>query len=326
MAYFKSPRLYIAAPHDEVWLGEQAQAHVAALAGQLPDAAALREFSQRHGVELATMMLYQAILAAQPHAGFWRRLQALPATAQQPAGQPTLAVVPAMLHAEHPEVGGDGALPISIARRCGWQALVVPNQSRGSASTNARLLADWLRDEAPDNTWLLTMSQGGVALRWALERHGADWSPHKVRGWLNVCSTVNGTSLARQMLGSARQRTITRLLLALTGMDADAIRELHPDHFSQAVQTPPHWQVINVVGLTLPAHLQKTSLISRYQLLTAYGPNDGMVCFHESLAPGLIVPVWATDHFFRNPAVAALLYRLLALLGRTGLEGASWKP
>jgi hypothetical protein len=58
--------------------------------------------------------------------------------------------------------------------------------------------------------------------------------------------------------------------------------------------------------------------------MSRLGPNDGLTLLRDAiLEPGTIYPVWGADHYFRLPAIATLLRRLVGHLCSHGFLNAS---
>jgi hypothetical protein len=219
--------------------------------------------------------------------------------------------VPAMFYQEHPEVGGDGSLTSQIARACGLDAAVVPIESRGSVSANARIIRDVVYAEKAKEIWLVSSSKGSAEVRLALQTYGNDMLDGRIHLWISVSGLSNGSSLIDHMLRSPGHRLKTHLLCGVTGVDYQGLRELTTGHefWQTRFEPPAGMRVLNIVGVPLLCHVQK-ALLARYTRLKHLGPNDGMTVLNDSLLPGDIYPVWGADHFLRSSQCSPLLYRV----------------
>ena len=311
------------APVDEVELASRAEPHVVLLRGAVPDSGALARLTTERGLDVATMVFYRAVLASAVHGEFVRTVDGQHAKPSGRTQGPTLLVVPAMFHRERPDLGGDGHLVAAIAAACGWNARVVPTLSRGSISENARIVREAIDRAGGSPLWLFSLSKGGGEVRRALQESGGNGNLAHVRGWINVSGIVRGSHFIDHMLGSPARRLRARAFCLALGTSYAGAKELQTTHpyWSGAFQVPPQMSVINLVGVPLGCHVQK-GLVGRYRRLGTLGPNDGFVLLPETLIlPGLIYPIWGSDHLFRSPQVSPLLYRLFNLI-----QEGTWLP
>lgn len=313
-------RLYLSAPQDEVQLARQARPWVEALNGALPDATYLGALNAEHGTDLATMVFYHATRAANTNKAFVDALdvQAINTGAQSGV---KLLVLPAMFHQEHPEVGGDGAHILEVARACGINAQRVPTLSKGGIVENTPIILNALQNERAERIWIMTLSKGAAELRAVLHNHREQIPLERIQVWFNVGGLPHGADMVDLMLSSALRRIKTRALCTLTGVDFDSFAAFGTDNpqWQYPLNLPNDLRVINIVGAPLASHLQR-ALHARYLRLKHLGPNDGMVVLPRALwLPGQVYPVLGADHFFRGTQISALLYRLFAyMLEQTG--------
>jgi hypothetical protein len=311
------PRLftYGDAPVDEVELSSRSQPVVERLQGSVPTTDDLAQIAREQGLDLATMVFYQAVLASPTHAAFTRLVDGQ-SVAPRPRTGPTLLIVPAMFYKERPDLGGDGSLVASIARTCGFRVAVVGTNSRGWISENAAIVWNAIQAQGNGPVWLMSLSKGGGEVRLALQQHSGADAWRSVRGWINVCGIVRGSHFVDDILATAPRRLRARAFCLALGTSFGGAHELRTTH--------PYWQVpfdpcrrmtvINLVGVPLGCHVQK-GLVGRYRRLGALGPNDGFMLLPNTLIrPGPIYPLWGVDHLFRSPQVSPLLYRLFNLL------------
>jgi hypothetical protein len=299
------------APVDEVGLASRAEPFVSRLHGRLPNVFELRQLTREHGVNVATMVFYRAILSSPAHGPFARTIDAVATEPRRSSAALTLLVVPAMFYRERPDLGGDGQLAASIAAACGFRTKIVATRSRGTLSENARAIADAIAGEE-DDVWLFSLSKGGGEVRLALQRDTHADARRRVRGWINVSGIVRGSHFIDEMLATSARRLRARAFCIALGTSYSGVRELTTTHpfWQQRFEAPADMRIINVVGVPLCSHIQK-GLVGRYRRLAVLGPNDGFVLLPETLiTPGAIYPIWGSDHLFRSPQVSPLLYRL----------------
>lgn len=309
-------RGYGDAPVDEVDLASRADHRVSSLRGAVPDTAALGQITADGGLDLATMVFYRAVLASPVHGEFVRVVDRQLTAPSRRHRAPTLLIVPAMFHRERPDLGGDGRLVAGIARACGFDVEVVPTLSRGSISQNASIIRASIENTRGKPLWLFSLSKGGGEVRRALSERPDTGAIERVRGWINVSGIVRGSHFIDHMLGSPARRLRARAFCLALGTSYAGAKELQTTHpyWRETFEVPELMTVINLVGVPLGCHVQK-GLVGRYRRLGTLGPNDGFVLLPETLIlPGLIYPIWGSDHLFRSPQVSPLLYRLFNLL------------
>ncbi len=313
-------KFYISAPVDEIRLGEAVASCVASLQGALPDSASLRQLAAQHGLDFATMVLYQAIHANARHAAYIRSIEQQAIVTHHPPIDAKIWIIPALFHGHYPETGANAQFAADIAKNCGFQVATMPIKSLGTVSDNAAIIADTLARESAQQIWIFAVSKGSADFRAFLQGHGntaaATCVTARIKGWINVCGLPGGAQIADYDTATAWRRLKYRAICRLLGTHYTLLRELRTDSalWATPLVLPPHFQVLNFCAIPLGAHIQ-TSLIGRYRALSSQGPNDGMVCCRDSiLEPGLIYPVLGCDHFFRGPQINALLYRFFAWL------------
>jgi hypothetical protein len=312
-------RPYVVPMLDEVRLLARAAEEVRAFEGSVPNRETLQVLTQERGIELATAIFYQSILASPIHGSFVR---AVDAEAAAPLSSPSrfhLLIVPALYYQELPQYGGDGQAIATIAQACGLRVTVAPLLSKGSLSDNAAILWETLCQVEGEEVLLLSLSVGGGEVRILFGDHAGDPQLRRVVGWINICGLVRGIPLATHLLRNPLRRLHTKTVCKVIGIDFGLVRELDPDHafWQGALPLPPELRVVNLIGVPLHSHVQQRSLFKRYAWMQALAPNDGMSLLRDLIVePGLIYPLWGADHYFRTPQVSPLLYRLFRILRR----------
>jgi hypothetical protein len=311
-------RYYISPPVDEVRLAHEVVPLVRSFDGTVPSVGHLIELTRERGLDASTMALYEALRTAPANAEFLSRIDAEPiVTASPPAGAKIL-VVPALFYQHYPEVGGDAALSIGIARACGFEVETIPIKSLGTVTENARIIRDHLESENADRVWLLTASKGASDFRAYLQNYKGAPAIDRIAGWINVCGLVEGCDIADYDIATPTRRLKFQAICRAFGARFDVLRELSTTHefWSEPLRLPPHMKVFNLSAIPLPSHVHK-ALINRYRAISDRGPNDGMVaCRRTVIDAGLTIPFLGYDHFFRGPSIAPMLYRFFAYLRR----------
>ena len=304
---------------DEVGLLARAAEEARKLGGQVPDRATLQAMTKAQGIDLATAIFYQSIVAASTHGEF---VALVDREAALPLATPSrfhLLIVPALYYQELPQYGGDGQAIATIAQACGLRVTVAPLLSKGSLSDNAAILWETLCAMEGEEVLLLSLSVGGGEVRILFAEHAGSPQLDRLVGWINICGLVRGIPLATQLLGNPLRRLHTRTVCKVIGLDFGLVRELDPAHafWQGPLLLPSRLRVVNLIGVPLHSHVQQRSLFKRYGWMEEMGPNDGMSLLSDLLVePGLIYPLWGADHYFRTPQVSPLLYKLFRYLRR----------
>lgn len=318
-------RPHVAPMLDEVGLLARAAEMTPHYGGRVPTRAELHALTTAHGIDLATAIFYQAILAAATHGEFVAAVAAERVAALPTSSRYHLLIVPALYYQELPQYGGDGQAIAEIAQACGLRVAVAPLLSKGSLSDNAAILWETLcridaeEREAGRQTLLLSLSVGGGEVRMMFADRAGAPQLARLAGWINICGLVRGIPLATQLLRNPLRRLHTQTVCKVIGLDFALVRELDPAHhvWQAELTLPPALRVINLIGVPLHSHVQQRSLFKRYGWMQQWGPNDGLALLPDLLVePGLIYPLWGADHYFRTPQVSPLLYRLFRYVRR----------
>jgi hypothetical protein len=317
-------KYYLSAPVDEIELARSVQPAVAALGGSVPASDELRELAATRGMDHATMLLYQAILASPRNRPFIEALEKQPPeSTATPAGE-KLLIVPALFHGHYPEAGADAALAARIAANCGFEVERIPVKSVGTVTENAAIIDRHLRAERAERLWIFSVSKGSADFRAFLHRYPESPAIPRLRGWVNVCGLANGCQISAHNIATPLRELKYRAVCALFRVSFELMRELSPSHplWREPLRLPAGARLFNFMAIPLPCHVQK-SVMGRYRAISALGPNDGMVVCRDSiLEPGPVYPVWGSDHFFRVPQVPAILYKLFRFLRSPALASA----
>ena len=306
-------RTFVAPPVDDVQLQRQARPWVAELSGRVADKALLERLTRNEDADLAATVFYQSICAHPAHGAFIEAVDRQVLPEQSRPRRIKLFVVPAFLYREYPTLGGDGRHILHVARELGIDAQLVETASTGTVSANTEILRRTLAHCDAGEIWLLSMSKGGAEVRLLFQQHGEAIPARRITHWFNISGLANGSQLVDALTHSTLRRMRLRALCLATGAQFHALRELRTDHaLWQEPFTPPSWlRVINVLGVPLSSHVER-ALVTRYRRIRQLGPNDGMVLLPDAIIePGLIYPIWGTDHYMRDARIIPTLYRLL---------------
>jgi hypothetical protein len=288
-------------------------------------AEALRQITEREGVDFATAVLFDRFQKAPERARFIHRIDAL--RKSDPTGpakiDAKIVIVPGALYRERPDMGGDGRVVREVAESLGLQTDLIPLASFGSARKNAGLIRDWMEQHAGERIILVSLSKGGADLKLALSASDAPDTFRNVVAWINVCGPLSGTRMANWILESRVRSWFFRWKLRCQKRDYQLITDLrHGDGgpLDIALRPPATMKPVTLIGFPLRRHM--TTRFSRFchRTLAPAGPNDGTTLLADlHSVPGEIYPAWGMDHYFRpeNEAkrlVAAVLQYLVAAL------------
>ncbi|MBT8098394.1 MAG: hypothetical protein KJO82_01520, partial [Gammaproteobacteria bacterium] len=163
-------RLFAAPMSDELALAEQASARLAELGPTMPDAAAINAIAGAADANLASRVLYEALLRDPGRGAFIREIDAALVGTVAVQNAPLLIIVPGMFYREYPEIGADGELIAGIATKFGLNVLNAPTSSLGSIRENLEILHNFLTREVRRDFWLVSMSRGSAEVKWLLQR------------------------------------------------------------------------------------------------------------------------------------------------------------
>ena len=193
---------------------------------------------------------------------------------------------------------------------------VLPLRSYGALDENAARLADALArmpGDGPDTgpVWLFSLSKGSADVRVCFETFPD--AARRVHTWISLCGLVGGTPL-----GQVVPPAYLHLAAAGLGVPPGALRELAAGpgtRLGVPFVPPVGVRTVSVVSCPAEAHLTTHAGRARYRRMAPLGPTDGAVRLPDAVVPGShVVPVWGSDHYFRVPNAARLLYGLFAAL------------
>jgi hypothetical protein len=267
------------------------------------NAEALQAISRRKGINFATSLLFERVTNSPRHAPFIRRIEEL--RARPLPGRrlrATVAIAPGAFYREFPHTGADGQILVEQAKKLGAATCVIPTGSTGTLADNARQIVDWLTTRPRDEPIILgSVSKGGSDIKLALA-HSPD-AFHSVVAWINVCGILSGSPMVNWLRTHRLQYLFYRLLFLLKRLDFGVIGDLNhgvgaPLDFDLAL--PPHLKTVHVIGFPLEEHLTNRLARTCHSRIADYGPNDGAIVLADACAvPGLIYPVWGSDHYMR---------------------------
>jgi hypothetical protein len=272
----------------------------------------LLEVSRANGLDFATALLFDRLLAQPEHSAFYERVQIAPELASRET--PLVAIVPGAFYREHKNTGADGARVAMILKSMGCNVEFVPLESFGSLRQNAALIAQWLKTKKQERVVLITLSKGTADLKTALKLPEAPELFRPVRTWISLSGLPQGTPLVAWLQRQWLWQLGIRILLRLRGQRYSVVEELRHGSGSPLElwpMTPPHLQIVHVVGFPLRRHLAHPWAARGYERIAPLGPNDsgGFLLSDVVNLPGTIFPVWGADHYLQPSWDATSLLR-----------------
>lgn len=265
----------------------------------------LQDVSTNQGIDFATALLFDRIVRSPIHGPFIRRVDQLRQAPWQGSTnvKPLLAVVPGAFYVEHPDTGADGRVLRAEAIDLGWRAELIPTASLGVPAENGRLILAWLSERPEENIVVASLSKGGADVKMALSARDTKRGFRKVRAWINFSGTLDGSPMVAWLLGKRCLSAFYRLLFWLRGRDFGCIRDLDRRAgcaLDFPLRAPENLKMIHVAGFPMREHVSTGRARRWHRRLAQWGPNDSAIILSDVCRlPGLILPVWGTDHYFQ---------------------------
>ena len=264
----------------------------------------LRQVALLQGHDFAVALLYDRLRRSPEHGPFIHQVEALAPEESGTWSRATLAIIPGAFYRERPETGADGHRLLTIGARLGCRVQRIPVASFGSLAENARTLRDWLVAR-PDETFVLvSLSKGSLDVRTALTEPDAERAFRNVIAWVNLSGLFQGTALVTWVQRQRLRRLLVRLYCWWQGHRFTTLAEMErcPANLSAGrLRLPKHVRVLHVLGFPLHRHLSSPLARRSFARLETLGPNDGGGNLLTDAAgwPGVVYPVWGTDHYLR---------------------------
>jgi hypothetical protein len=273
----------------------------------------LQLLTERHSIDLATLLFARSILARPENA----ELQAIFAAElarqrERPTSEPesrtshpTVLFAPGFRYRSNPENGADFAV-----QRHHLSSLGIPNQlietdEGGSVEDNASLLAAELRGREDDRIMLVSASKAGPEVALALGRLLEPEEVRSIAAWINIGGLLAGTPLADQAMKGPR-RWLSRFIVWWMDMGLETVRSLRTSESRRRLsdlRLPPDLAIVNVVAATLTGDVSKR----------AAGRYDGLGLLADQILPGSrTVLLFGEDHFFARHEPRTMALALLA--------------
>lgn len=265
------------------------------------ESAGLRELARQRGLDFATAVLYQSLRQSPRHGPLISRLDE--AALSELRLDADVVIVPGAFYKEKPGTGADGRRIQDLARRLGYETVIVPLHSFAKVEENAALLAGCLRERRQRPVILVSHSKAATEIRHLLAQSDAAALFRHVRAWIDLSGLFLGTPIIGWLRGHPVNRWLVRLAFRWKGYAFSALDEIDRDAcppWPDALAAAPHLEVIHVVGFPLQRHLTTPLARRGHRRLSPLGPNDGLILLEDVLAlPGRVYPLWGADHYLR---------------------------
>ena len=293
---------------------------------QLPDQALLKKLANRTSMDFAALVFARA-LATEPRsravqAAFDRFLQEGAERSADALRRPgafpyTLLFAPSWLYQSHPENGSDFANQRRILDTLGVRNRLIESGESDSVEDNAAVIARTIREVgcADSPIVLVSASKSGAEAATALSGLAAQ-DAACVAAWINIAGALRGTPLADSAL-SVPVRWLARGIFFLSRWNWDALESLETGRSRRRLATlrlPETVTVLNVVAVPVSGSVGY-QVYPGYQVLTAHGPNDGVVLLADTVWPrGINVVALGADHLFARWREDAYILAMLRAL------------
>lgn len=289
----------------------------------------LKSLAERRGVDFATALVYDRVRRSPQHGSFIEQLETLIGTASvEPAPGVRVVIVPGAFHLQFPHSGADGRVVREQAETLGLRVESVPLPNFSSLADNAAAICDWLEACDAERVILASTSKGGSDIKCALALPQAEAAFSRVAYWLNLSGLLEGTPLIEELFSFNWRSRITRRLFQWRGFDLELMAELAHGPATPLdipLRLPPHLEALHVVGFPLKRHATNRLARGNFARLEPHGPNDaaGIMLGDACQWPGLLYPIWGTDHYLRPKRgdIAGLARALLCYACRRLAQG-----
>jgi len=294
--------------------------------GRLPDQTFLKKLADRTSMDFAALIFARALTSGSRsrsvQAAFDRFLQEGPDRAGEALRRPgafpyTVLFAPSWLYKSHPENGADFANQRSILDSLGIGNALIESGESDSVEDNAAVIVRVIRARgcAGGRIMLVSASKSGAEAAMALSGLTAEEAAC-VAAWINLAGALRGTPLADSAL-HVPVKWMTRGIFLLSGWRWDALESLEGQRSQRRLATlrlPDSVLVLNVVAVPVSGSVGY-QVYPGYQVLSAHGPNDGVVLMADTVWPGGVnIVALGADHLFARWREHAYILAMLRAL------------
>ncbi|MCA9070774.1 MAG: hypothetical protein KDA84_17710, partial [Planctomycetaceae bacterium] len=167
---------------------------------------------------------------------------------------------------------------------------------------------------------LVSLSKGGAEIKMALKEPDAKECFRMITAWLNVGGILEGSPMIKWLFRRKFRTLLYRLIFAMRKQDFGMIQALQhgmAGSLGFTLEVPKSWEILHVAGFPLHRHMSSPRAERWRHRLSKWGPNDSVLLLTElEKLPGLVYPVWGTDHYLQSQwEVSNLVRSLLNFIG-----------
>lgn len=231
-----------------------------------------------------------------------------------------VVLAPGWLYRDQAVTEADFASTRRALRRAGVDHELVATAQDGSVESNARQIAERLRELAASDREIVIVSasKSGAEVHYALGELLEPEVTDAVSAWINVGGLLRGTPLADQW-SSFPRNLVAWPYMAWQGWDWASLRSLRTavsERRYRAAQLPDDLFVVNYIGVPLSSQLTHGAG-QRYRWLAQYGPNDGATLLANARVEGGVTVVEpGADHYFHRVPIATTTLTMAAAVER----------
>jgi hypothetical protein len=232
-----------------------------------------------------------------------------------------IVLIPGLFYLSKPETKGDLREVNATLEAEGFEVVGIPIQEAGTVEQNARIIADFIKNEPMSNKKiiLVSTSKGGPETIYALGHLLSKEDGAKISMWFSVGGALRGSLLADQW-----KRWPYRWLVSVVGLfkgfSTDMVASLSVAESMKRmaqVEVPSHVRIVHFVGVPLSGTVID-EVRGSYKALLPYGPNDGITLLPDEIVKGsTVITALGLDHWYRDPD---LKRKILALVATVTLE------
>jgi hypothetical protein len=229
-----------------------------------------------------------------------------------------VALIPGLFYRSKPETKGDLREVKATLEGEDFEVVSIPILEAGTVVQNARIIADFLKNEQPGKKEiiLVSASKGGPDTIYALGNLMDKEDTKKISIWFSVGGALRGSFLADRWT-RLPYRWLTAVIGLFKGFSTDMVASLSVQESTkrmEQIQIPAHVRVVHFVGVPLSGTVID-EVRSSYKELRSYGPNDGITLLPDEIVEGsTVITAMGLDHWYRDPD---LKHKILALVATT---------
>ena len=231
-----------------------------------------------------------------------------------------IVLVPGLFHRSKPETKGDLREVKATLAAEGIEVVSVPILDAGTVEQNARIIADFIKNEPVTHKQLILVStsKGGPETLYALGHLISTADGEKIALWFSIGGALRGSFLADRWT-----RWPSRWLVAVIGLfkgfSTDMVASLSDAASKQRMEQihiSPQIGVVHFVGVPLSGTVID-EVRESYKALLPYGPNDGITLLPDELLDGeTVITALGLDHWYRDPDLRRKILGLLVAVTR----------